>query len=619
MIGREPEHKMRPSREIEATTIHEAVLETAGLFPQRVALMYKDDAGVYQSITYGELRDSVAQAAESLRKLGIRKDDRVAICAYHGPDWVIADLAILKLGAIVVPIYHTLTPSAIAYILRDSGSKLVFAEDAKILASIQSVRGDVAQLRTVVVFDTKNLERSTGFLSFSDLKSGGGNLICESARMNDAPPTVRVAPDDVATIVYTSGTTGEPKGVVLSHANIVSNAKAGVKRFRVTPDDVLLSFLPLCHMLERTAGCYSMLFAGATIAYATGVGTVAEDALRIRPTILVVVPRVMEKTYELVEKRVAESSCFRRQLMLAAVENLNRCCNLKYKELPVPLSLRLKCLYYDRLVASKFRKLTGGRLRLLISAGAPLDRRLAKTLWVLGFPIVEGYGLTETSPTVAVATPEDNRLGTTGKPIDNVEVKIGEHDEIMVRGPNVMRGYYNKPDATAAAIDMEGWFHTGDRGRFDERGNLVITGRLKEIIVTSYGKNVAPLQIEFELVRSPYIDQVMLCGDRQKFITALIVPAKESVKRFADETMLGWVDYPDLVRKDEVKRLIAREIEKATAKCAPFEKIKAFVLLPEGFTTENDLLTPTLKLRRSKIAEKYTAEITSMYAGGSGT
>ncbi|MDD4856767.1 MAG: AMP-dependent synthetase/ligase, partial [Candidatus Krumholzibacteria bacterium] len=411
----------------------------------------------------------------------------------------------------------------------------------------------------------------------------------------------------------TSGTTGAPKGVVLSHGNITFNAFSALRRFKVTSDDTFLSFLPLCHMIGRTCGYYSMLFAGATIAYAEGISTIVSDVQKIRPTIIIVVPRIVEKIYEAVEQKVMEAPLIRRRLVFAALRSLNERANRLYRGEKVPLSLRVRCALYDRLVASKFRKIAGGRLRLLVSGGAPLDRKLAKTLHVLGFNIIEGYGLTETAPIVCVTTLEDICLGTVGKPLDGVDVKIGESDEILVRGPNLMCGYFNMPEETAKAIDGDGWFHTGDQGRFDARGNLVITGRLKELIVTSYGKKVAPAPIEAEIIRSPYIDQVLLYGDNRKFIAALVVPRREMIERYAREKGIAAADYAELLARRGIRDLIAQEVERATAELAPFEKVRAFELLAEGFTVENELLTPTLKLRRKKIVERYGNAIDALY------
>jgi long-chain acyl-CoA synthetase len=595
-------------------TIYAAFLEAATRYPQKPALRFKDVNKEYASISYDDLRNSVYRLAASLERLGIAKGDRIAVLAYHGPEWVMADLAALKLGAVIVPIYHSLSPSAVAYMLNDAACKLIFVAGRELFEMIDAIRRDTRCLAHVGVFDENGIGGEKTFLRFRDLVAEG-----ESAGRIAAEPVAAEAPSSVtqtdpATIVYTSGTTGTPKGVVLSHGNILFDAFSLMRRFNVGPDDTFLSFLPLCHMLERTCGHFTMLFAGATIAYAEGVSTIVDDVRKIRPTIITVVPRIVEKIYEAVEQKVMEALLIRRRLVLAAVRHLNERVNRVYRGEEVPLSLRLQCFFFDRLVASKFRKIAGGRLRLLVSGGAPLDRKLAKTLHVFGFNIVEGYGLTETAPVVCTGTLEDNRLGTVGKPFDGVEVKIGESDEILVRGPNLTCGYFNMPEETAKAIDRDGWFHTGDRGKLDARGNLVITGRLKELIVTSYGKKVAPVPIEAEIKKSPYIDEVLLFGDNRKLITALVVPRREAIEEYALEKRIPASDYAALLARGEIRDLIAAEIERATPQLAPFERIKAFTLLPEGFTVANELLTPTLKLRRQKIIERYRNEIEAMYA-----
>jgi long-chain acyl-CoA synthetase len=589
-------------------TIYAAFREAAARYPHKPALRSKGADGEYRSISFEVLGDSVDRLASSLSRLGVAKGDRVAVFAYHGPQWVMADLAALKLGAVIVPLYHTLSPSAAKYMLNDSACKLIFVEGKELFGVIDAIRGEIPSLAHVVVFDEKGIEERGTFLNFDDLAADDSRA--GRAAIGDLPA---VSSGDPATIVYTSGTTGAPKGVVLSHGNILFDAFSALRRFKVGPDDTFLSFLPLCHMIGRTCGYYSMLFAGATIAYAEGISTIVSDVQAIRPTIIIVVPRIVEKIYEAVEQKVMEAPLIRRRLVFAAVKCLNERVNRIYRGDGVPFSLRVRCAFYDRLVASKFRKIAGGRLRLLVSGGAPLDRKLAKTLHVLGFNIIEGYGLTETAPIVCTTTLEDNRLGTVGKPFDGIEVKIGESDEILVKGPNLMCGYFNMPEETAKAIDADGWFHTGDQGRFDTTGNLAITGRIKELIVTSYGKKVAPVPIEAEIIRSPYIDQALLYGDNKKFITALVVPRRDCLERYAREKGVAVADYAELLARREVRDLIASEIERATVELAPFEKVRAFALLAEGFTVANELLTPTLKLRRKRIVERYRNAIDALY------
>jgi long-chain acyl-CoA synthetase len=366
-------------------------------------------------------------------------------------------------------------------------------------------------------------------------------------------------------------------------------------------------------MFERTCGYYTFLFSGGRIAYAKDITTIIEDVQSVQPTILIAVPRIIEKVHQAVERKVLESSLIQRRLAFAAIRTLNQYANLKYRGLKIPFALRLRRYFYDKAVASKFRKIAGGRLRLLVSGGAALDRKIAKTLYVLGFNIVEGYGLTETAPVVCCCSVEDNRLGTVGKPLEGVEVIIGEKDEILVRGPNVMKGYFNKPEETGKAIDKEGWFHTGDQGRFDENGNLIITGRIKELIVTSYGKNVPPVPIEANITRSPFVEQAVLYGDDRKCITALIVPARDTIEEYAREQNLPVANYADLLQHEAIEQLITTEVDRATAELPSYARVKTFTLLPESFTVDNHLLTPTLKLRRGKIMERYRREIDSMY------
>ncbi|MBN1504296.1 MAG: long-chain fatty acid--CoA ligase [Candidatus Eisenbacteria bacterium] len=606
-------------------SISEAFSRAAALYADRPALMRKDARGTYRALTYAELSRFVDGLARSLLKLGLRPGERVGILARNCPEWVVADLAALKSGAVVVPLYTTVSSAALKYVMLDSGMSIVFAGDAKFFAAVDSLRGEVDSVREVVVFEPAGTERGAVFTSFWPLvregaehapASAGAAATVPAATPDAASPGSEWPPitlDDAATIVYTSGTTGEPKGVVLSHRNILSNVVCSIERFKLSPKDRYLSFLPLSHTFERTAGYYSALLAGVRIAYAEDISTIVQDAQLIRPTCLIVVPRILEKVYEAAQNKLAESTPFRKRLVRAAIVNLNRRVNLRYKNRRVPVALRLRCLFYDAVVARKFRKVPGGKLRFVVSGSAPLDKRLAKTLTVLGFNLFEGYGLTETSPSVCCTHFGDNRLGTVGKPYDGVEVRIGENSEVLVRGPNVMKGYFNKPEETARVIDTEGWFHTGDQGRLDRDGNLIITGRIKELIVTSYGKNIAPVPIETSIKESDYVEDVMLHGDREKYVVAIVVAQREAVERYASENAVVAAGYEELLQTPEIRSLVESEIERTTRHCSPFEKVKAFTVVSEGFTLANDLITPTLKLRREKVREKYRNAIEAMY------
>lgn len=588
-------------------TIFESFSQSALKHSSKTALMYRKE-GNYVGITYEELMDSVRTVAEGIKRLSIGKGDKVGIFSYNRPEWVIADLATLKIGAIVVPIYHTLPSSRVRRIVNDSNTRLLFVENTSLLAVVKEIKDDCPILRNIVVFESSEPIAGHDILQFDSLR----HEKCKSIASEESPD---VSANDVATIVYTSGSMGEPKGVILTHKNITSNAFSVIRKFRVTSEDIFLSFLPLCHMFERTCAYYATLFAGGTIAYVKDMSAVAEDIREVRPTILITVPRLIEKVYESVEKRVSQGLFIRRGFVSLAVKRLNHYANLKHRGAKIPLFLRIRRPLYDVLVASKFRKIAGGRLRALACGGAPLDRKISKLLYILGFNIVEAYGLTEASPAVCSNTVEENELGTVGKPLDDVEVAIGENDEILVKGSNVMVGYLNKPEETAKVIDEDGWLHTGDKGRFDEKGNLIITGRIKEIIVTSYGKNIVPTPIEMEIARNRYIDQVMLCGDKRKHIAALIVPSKESVVSYAKERGVPFDNYHSLLQREEIRGLITAEIERSSVELAPYEKIKTFTLLPEPFTVENEMLTPILKLRRAKIVRKYGELIDQMYEG----
>lgn len=586
-------------------SIYQAFSNSVKIHADRTALMYKKD-GLYHPITYQQLSDMINVLASGMQHININKNDRVAILSFNRPEWAIADLATLKLGGVVVPIYntpgHPLPVSAISYIINDSQTRLIFLENTEIYSLLREALPKMPSIEKVVLFDAP-ASNDGEYLRFEDLKNPSGSVDVEN-----------VTPDDTATLVYTSGTTGEPKGVILTHRNITANAFSAIEKCGFTENDSVLSYLPLAHMFERTCNYYCVLFAGGSIGYAENLTTAAQDAEQVRPTVVLAVPRAIEKVYAVAVKKVEESSALQKGLVNETIKNLNELANRKYRGEKIPLGLRIRCSILNMLVASKFRRLCGGRIRLIVSGGAPLNRRIAKTFYVLGYNICEGYGLTETSPVVACNTIDDNCLGTVGKPLPGVEVRIGPDNEILVRGPNVMKGYYNKPVETAKAIDKDGWFHTGDQGVFDEHGHLKITGRIKEIIVTSGGKNVAPIPTEAKISMSGFVDQVMLYGDQKKYLVALIVPDQLIIEDFASARNLAFQTYTDLLNRDEIKNILKRDIIEATTDLPSYEKIKAFALIAEPFTTENGLLTPTLKLKRKSITERYRDILDTMYS-----
>ncbi len=584
----------------ETTTIHGSVLAAAAEHAARTALMYRD-GGRHVAITYADLVGAIEIAVKRLAAFGLKKGDVVGILSPNRPQWVVADLAVLALGGIVVPIYQTLHPDQIEYIINDSGMKVLFVGDADLFAGIGSIRSKCVRLEEVVFLDDWGIR-----FGRTETASTGDP---EAAR--DDRPEMSAA--DVATIVYTSGTTGEPKGVILTHANIVSNARALIERHGISPDDSILSYLPLAHMLERTCGHYSFLFSGAAIAYAESRATVMRDLASVRPTVLIAVPRILEKAYLAARTKIEHGSRMERQMVLRAVSVLNERANRLYRGENVPSWLRIRSWLYDILIASRFRKIAGGRVRLIVSGGAPLDRQTAKTLRVLGFGVVEGYGLTEASPAISCGRTEDYRLGTVGKPLAGVEVRISDGGEILVRGPNVMKGYLNRPDETAAVLEGDGWLHTGDLGELDEDGNLVVTGRIKELIVTSYGKNISPGPIEERIMRNRYVSQAIVLGDNRKAIVALIVPDRGEIERHAGEHDVTWSSYESLLEHYTVRELLKSEVERANALAASYERVTVFALLRDQFSQENGMLTPTLKIRRERVAETYRDRIEALY------
>jgi len=590
-----------------ADTIHGSFREAAANHRDKVALRHRKD-GRYVEMTYGELESWVDAVAARLVSLGVKQGDTVGVLAHNRPQWVIADLASLSLGAGVVPLYPTLPPSYLQYIINDSRMTVLVAGDALLLTSISAVMDETPELAQTLLLDDAAIASGTGGFA-SDLSSA---LKEDLSRRAVAYPDV--AGDDVATIVYTSGTTGAPKGVVLTHANIVSNARALAERYGICSDDSTLSYLPLSHMFARTCGYYTFLFAGGTITYADNMTTVAKDVAAAHPTVLIAVPRVLEKAHAAARWKIEGGSKRKQALVRTAIQDLNERANRRYRGQRVSPWLALRCVVFDRLVAKKFRDAAGGRLRIIVSGGASLDRRIAKVLFVVGFNVFEGYGMTEASPVIACSPVEGIKIGTVGTPLEGVEVKIGESNEILIRGPGVMRGYLGRPEETALALDSDGWLHSGDQGKLDADGYLSITGRLKDLIVTSYGKNISPRPIEERIARSKYVAQVMVCGDNRKYLVALVVPESAVVEQYARDSGIAFEDYAALLGTDEIRELIYSEIDGVNKTAPSYEQVRGFDILPEAFTLENGMLTPTLKPRRGRITMIHEELIERLYA-----
>jgi long-chain acyl-CoA synthetase len=578
---------------------------------KRAALQYKA-GGAWHDITHQELARRVKQTALGLLELGVRPGDRVAILSANRPEWAIADFACLTARCMDVPIYPTLPAKQVAYILRDSGAVAVFVSDRAQYEKVAETRGEAPALRHVLLFDGP--AEGPGVRTLQEVQALGA--AAEGAHAHYQPDALAVSPGDVATLIYTSGTTGDPKGVMLTHNNFVSNVLGALQVLHIGPDDSALSLLPLSHSFERMAGHYTMFHAGVTVAYAESLDTVAANMVEVKPTIALAVPRLYEKIYARVLENALSGSGLKRQIFFWAKRNAEAWAELTLAGKPVSAPLGAKKAIADRLVFSKLRARTGGRIRFFVSGAAPLSADIAKFFYAAGMRIIEGYGLTETSPVITVNPYEAPRLGSVGKPIPGVEVKIAPDGEILCRGPNVMKGYFNKPEATREVIDADGWFHTGDIGELDADGYVKITDRKKDIIVTAGGKNIAPQPIENLVKTNKWVLNAVMLGDKRKFPLMLVVPNPDAVTAWAKERGLPTTDYGALLSNPDVAAKIEREVMANLRDLASYETPKKLVLLKDDFTIEAGELTPTLKVKRRVVEKKYAKEIEAAYSSG---
>jgi long-chain acyl-CoA synthetase len=572
-----------------------------------VALRSKREGG-WVELSYRDLADRVRDLSLGLLELGVRPGDRVAILSENRPEWAIGDFACLAARCTDVPIYPTLPAKQAEYILRDSGAVAILVSGDAQLEKISAVRMRLPALRHLIAFDA----RGPGVLSLDEVIARGR---AARGRYPDwRSEALRAEPDDLATLIYTSGTTGDPKGVMLTHGNIASNVTTCVELFAFHDRDECLSFLPLSHIFERMFGHYCMFHKGVVINYAGGIETVPGDMLERRPTLMASVPRLYEKIYARVHESVRTSSPIRRRLFAWSKRIGEDWAERVIAGRPVPASLALGRRVADRLVFAKLRARTGGRIRFFISGGAPLSPDIARFFFAAGMPILEGYGLTETSPVMAVNTFEHLKLGTVGWPIPEVEIRIAEDGEIITRGPNVMKGYFNKPGPTAEALDAEGWFRTGDIGLLDAEGFLRITDRKKDLIVTAGGKNIAPQPIENLAKTSKFVASAVMLGDRRPFPVMLVVPNAESLKAWAAHKGLANGDLEEMLRIPEIQQKVEREVRMTLRDLAQFEMPKRLMLLSQDFSVDGGELTPTLKVRRRVVEQRHRAEIEALYA-----
>jgi long-chain acyl-CoA synthetase len=587
-------------------TISQSFVNTIKAYPKDCLLTAKKD-GAYVPMSSREVWERVKSIALGLKTMGLKTGDKLIILSENRPDWIMTDFAAQCLGAVTVPIYPTLVSDQIGYIIRDSDARMVVCSNRDLWSKLAVIKPDLPAVSNYVVFDPEGVD---GALSLDEVIAAGKAAPGGDAEFERMAAAVR--PDDLASIIYTSGTTGVPKGVMITHANFVSNFKALRSIVEFTDKDTILSFLPLSHVLERMC-TFAFLYVGATIAYAESIETVAENLVEARPTIMVSVPRLFDKIYSKVIDQVLAGSGLKKKIFFWALRTGKKRGAAKLRKEPVSGALKFQYGLAQKLVFSKILAKTGGRIRFFVSGGAPLSKDIAEFFYAAGLTVIEGYGLTETSPVVACNTVEDPRFGTVGRPVPGVEVRIAPDGEILTRGPNLMKGYYKKEAETREAI-VDGWFHTGDIGHLDDEGFLVITDRKKDLIVTAGGKNVAPQPIENLLRTNPYITNAVVVGGSRKFISALIVPDFERLEGYARASGISFGDRAELVAKPEIQNFVLAEVTRSTPNLAPYERVKKIVLLDRDFDIGMGEITPTLKVRRSVIEQKYKNIIDTMYS-----
>jgi len=604
-----------PLAAAEPTTLVEVFERVAQAHPKPNTLNYKK-GGQWIPISSDEMLARIGRIAAGLYSIGVRHGDRVALLSESRGGWTLTDAGCQFAGAIDVPIYPTLMPPQVRYIIQDSGARVLVLNNHEKFLQVQESLKECRAIEHTILFDEAGVTRADG-LTLAELEKRGRALTEQQPDLVDdlAHQTHR---DELATIIYTSGTTGEPKGVMLTHANLVSNLVDSAGHFSFGQADSALSVLPLSHVFERTA-MYMYLHHGMAVYFGESIDQIGPNLREVHPTIFVGVPRIFEKIYA----RVKENSAAKGKLNLAmlnwAVSVGREQARFAVNHQRVPLWLALKHKLASLLVFKRWRGALGGRIRLLISGGAALPEDLGYIYIGAGMPIVQGYGLTETSPVITAGVLENNRIGTVGKPIKDVEIRIAPDGEIEVRGPNVMRGYYNKPEETRAVFTEDGWFKTGDIGTIDKDGFLRITDRKKELFKTSGGKYIAPQPIEQLIKGSRFVNQVVLIGNGRKFPAALIVPDWEQIESYVQLKGINASSRAALCRHPRIINLFERQIAALTPNLAQYERVKKIALLENEFTIESGEMTPTLKVKRRVIDEKYHDVINRIYEDAEAT
>jgi long-chain acyl-CoA synthetase len=581
--------------------IFDNLLKYQTRFPGKVLYQYKE-AGTWHNLTVENIIEKSRKLAKYFAGLGIKKDDKIGIISNNRPEWNIVDYACQFLGAISVPIYPTLTEGDISYIFQDAGVKMVFASNDELAEKSQRSSADLEHFKGVFTFDQSNQ-----FKTLQDLINSNSGI--SDAALDEA--SSNVGPEDLLTLIYTSGTTGRPKGVMLTHNNLYSNVMASTPCFPLSSDSTALSFLPLCHIYERMLS-YLYISIGITIAYAESMETIGDNLKEVHPNLFCTVPRLLEKVYDKIVAKGQELTGIKRALFFWALE-LGQRYELN-KDLGFFYNFQLKLA--NKIIFNKWREALGGNVRFIVSGGAALQPRLARVFSAAQIVIMEGYGLTETSPVIAVNRYEEanRRIGSVGPILEGVEVKIAPDGEILTRGPHIMKGYYKRPDLTAETIDEDGWLHTGDIGEFQEGKFLKITDRKKEMFKTSGGKYIAPQLIENKLKESLVIEQAMVIGDGEKFPAALIVPSFDGLREWCRIKEIPFSDPKSMIEQPVIIEKFEKELQRTNEGLAQFEKIKKIKLVVGPWNVDSGDMTPTLKLKRKNLMTKYANEVSAIYS-----
>lgn len=567
--------------------------------------------GQYVGISYDKFYDETENFAMGLASMGVKRDNKVAMISENRPKWAYSDFAIISLGAVNVPLYPISTAENIEFILNNSEAVSIIVSNKFHLNKVLKIRDKCKYLKFIVVMNDADKTDDKDVYAFHEIQDKGKEFKSDNPKyLFDSIGLVK--PDDLATIIYTSGTTGVPKGVMLTHNNILSNVKAAHEVFVIDDNDIFLSFLPLCHIFERMVGYYTCLSAGGMLCFAESIEKLSINMMEIKPTLMAAVPRLFERMYSKIRKNVESQPAKKQKIFDWAISVGQQYSETKKSDEAIPVGLNLKQKLADKLVFGKLRQKTGGKLRFFISGGAALSRELGEFFDAAGMLVIEGYGLTESSPVITCNRLNDYKFGSVGKTFPGVEVKIAKDGEILAYGPNIMPGYFKNKKETEDTL-KDGWLHTGDIGVFDAEGFLIITDRKKHLFKTSGGKYIAPSPIENMFLASKYIEQFVLIGDRRMFVTALIVPDFEALAEYADAHRIPYSDPKELTQLKQIYELLEKDLAQFQGRLANFERVRKFTILENPFSIESGEMTPSLKLKRKVIEERYDHLIDDMY------